>query len=227
MRDRLIWDHQPHDEAASARLVAALGIHPVIAHLLCVRGLQDPDAATRFLKPSLADLHDPMTLAGMREAVLKGDRIDDVIRDAVMMGVTAVQPMLTARTDVPSAAFSHGGRVERWQRIAIASAKQCGRAVVPAVRAPLSLPECLGSGEPGVRLVLLEPSAAESGTAPPPPVSPPASATLLVGPEGGWAEEEVALALSAGWRPMSLGPRTLRADAAALVALSILQYLWR
>jgi single-stranded-DNA-specific exonuclease len=71
MRDRLIWEHQPHDETASARLAAALGIHPVIAHLLCIRGLQDPDAAARFLTPTLADLHDPMMLAGLREAVVR------------------------------------------------------------------------------------------------------------------------------------------------------------
>jgi 16S rRNA (uracil1498-N3)-methyltransferase len=49
---------------------------------------------------------------------------------------------------------------------------------------------------------------------------------VLVGPEGGWTDEEVALALSAGCFPVSLGPRTLRADAAAIVALSVLQYIW-
>ncbi len=67
----LIWEQHPHDEAQSARLASALGVHPVIAHLLCVRGLADPEAAAHFLKPSLADLHDPMKLAGLREAVVR------------------------------------------------------------------------------------------------------------------------------------------------------------
>ena len=58
-----------------------------------------------------------------------------------------------------------------------------------------------------------------------PPEAAPASATLLVGPEGGWTEDEVALALEAGCLPVSLGPRTLRADAAAIVALSVLQHV--
>ena len=90
----------------------------------------------------------------LAQAVLKGDKIDDVIRDAVMMGVASIQPMLTARTDVPEAAFSRGRRVERWQRIAVSSAKQCGRAVVPPVLAPRSLPDCLGAGTTGPALIL-------------------------------------------------------------------------
>ena len=54
----------------------------------------------------------------------------------------------------------------------------------------------------------------------------PASATMLVGPEGGWTEDEVALAIEAGCLPVSLGPRTLRADAAAIVALSVMFHVW-
>jgi len=67
----LIWEQQPHDAAAAGRLASALGVHPVIGHLLCLRGLGDPEAAARFLKPSLSDLHDPMRLAGLREAVVR------------------------------------------------------------------------------------------------------------------------------------------------------------
>jgi single-stranded-DNA-specific exonuclease len=71
MRDKLIWDYQPYDQAASLRLAASLGVPPVIAHLLAARGFDDPDAAARFLRPSLSDLHDPMALAGLREAVVR------------------------------------------------------------------------------------------------------------------------------------------------------------
>ena len=71
MRDRLIWEHQPHDVAAAAPLAAALGIHPIIAQLLAARGLTDPGPAERFLRPTLSDLHDPLQLAGLREAVVR------------------------------------------------------------------------------------------------------------------------------------------------------------
>jgi 16S rRNA (uracil1498-N3)-methyltransferase len=161
----------------------------------------------------------------LAQAVLKGDKIDDVIRDAVMMGVAAFQPLLTERTDVPAAAFTHGRRLERWRRIAVASAKQCGRAVVPAVHPPQSLRDCLEGTQAEARWMLVEPAAAP-GTSGLPRDAAPASALVLVGPEGGWTGEEVSLALAAGCRPVSLGPRTLRADAAAIVALGVLQHVW-
>ncbi|MFO7694969.1 MAG: 16S rRNA (uracil(1498)-N(3))-methyltransferase [Vicinamibacterales bacterium] len=162
----------------------------------------------------------------LAQAVLKGDKIDDVIRDGVMMGVAAIQPLLTARTDVPEAAFTRGRRLERWRRVAVASAKQCGRAVVPPVLAPCSLQACLSAGLQGVALMLVEPAAAGSGNGAWPPAGAPEAATLLVGPEGGWEGDEVARSIRAGCLPVTLGPRTLRADAAAIVALSVLQYVW-
>jgi 16S rRNA (uracil1498-N3)-methyltransferase len=162
----------------------------------------------------------------LAQAVLKGDKTDDVVRDAVMMGVAAVQPMLTERTDVPAAAFSHGRRLERWSRIAVSSSKQCGRAVVPPVHAVRSLGECLAAREADLTLMLVEPAAMPSGSTGRLPAGAPGSVLLLIGPEGGWEEHEVAQALSAGGRPVSLGPRTLRADAAALVTLGVLQFAW-
>jgi len=164
-----------------------------------------------------------MTLA---QAVLKGDRIDDVIRDVVMMGVAAVQPLLTARTDVPPAAFTRGGRVERWRRIAISSAKQCGRAVVPEIYPPASLPACLDADRSDVRVLLVEPSAATQQPAANRLPRSVASAVVFIGPEGGWSVEEVGAAATAGCEIITLGARTLRADATPLVALSVLQYFW-
>jgi len=65
----LLWEHQPCDEAAAAELAASLGIGPVTARLLCQRGIATPEAAARFLEPSLDDLHDPFALADMATAV--------------------------------------------------------------------------------------------------------------------------------------------------------------
>jgi 16S rRNA (uracil1498-N3)-methyltransferase len=162
----------------------------------------------------------------LAQAVLKGDKIDGVIRDAVMMGVAALQPLLTARADVPPAAFARGGRVERWRRIAISSAKQCGRAVVPEIGPPASLLACLDADRSDVRLLLVEPSAATLQPAASRLPRIVASAIVLIGPEGGWAAEEVRAAVTAGCETITLGARTLRADATPLVALSLLQYVW-
>jgi len=181
----------------------------------------------------LAEIGGPVDAApewGVRvtlaQALLKGDKIDDVIRDAVMLGAAAIRPTMTARTEVSPRAALRGGRVERWHRVAVSSAKQCGRAVVPDVLAPLTLREALAAaGADAVALILVEPSAAHAA---PPAVLPaaPCSAVVLVGPEGGWADEDLAVAREAGCLPVSLGSRTLRADAAAIVALSVLQYVW-
>ena len=61
----LIWNHLPCNDEDARRLVAALNLHPTVARLLCLRGLSDPDAAARFLQPSMDHLHDPGLLADM------------------------------------------------------------------------------------------------------------------------------------------------------------------
>src|ERR1044071_8552307 len=73
----------------------------------------------------------------LAQAVLKGDKMDAVVRDAVMMGVAAIQPVVTARSEVTLQSLIRGKRQERWARIAVSSAKQCGRAVVPVFLDPL------------------------------------------------------------------------------------------
>lgn len=164
----------------------------------------------------------------LAQAVLKGDKMDDVVRDAVMLGAGAIQPLVTRRTETTVAALLKGARVERWQRVVLASAKQSGRAVLPEVRTPLTIESYLGDPAAALRMMLVEPSAGEK----PEPLSAlrgrpvPGDASLMIGPEGGWADEECRLARKEGVRLLTLGPRTLRADAVGLAALSVLQFLW-
>lgn len=172
----------------------------------------------------------PITLV---QAVLKGDKMDDVVRDAVMLGAAAVQPIVTRRTETTVAALRKGGRVERWQRVALASVKQSRRAVVPEIRTPLALDTYLGDPPAALRLMLVEPSMSSPGAQPAveslssvrtDPV--PADAAVIVGPEGGWTEVECVAAAASGVRLLTLGQRTLRADAVSVAAISVLQFLW-
>jgi len=164
------------------------------------------------------------------QAVLKGDKMDAVVRDAVMMGVAAVQPLLTGRTETSAAALARGRRRERWQHIAVASAKQSQRAVVPAVHEPVTLEAWLDTAGPRspLMLMLVEPSAAgsEVSTLAALPLARSLDAVLAVGPEGGWAPQEIARARDT-CQLVSLGPRTLRADAVAVVALAALLTRWQ
>lgn len=163
-------------------------------------------------------------------AVLKGDKMDDIVRDAVMLGAVAVQPVLTSRTEVSATILERGRRRERWQRIALASVKQCGRAVVPIVQEPRSIDQVLqglAAGPAWSGLMLVEPGAAPGSIA----VrdlegAAPSQATLLIGPEGGWSPQEVE-AGAAVCQMVTMGGITLRADAAPSIAIAALLARWK
>ncbi len=162
----------------------------------------------------------------MAVALLKGDGTDEAIRDAVMMGVATVMPFVAERSEIGAAAALRGHRVERWRRVAVSSAKQCGRAVVPEVGAPVTFAALLAAPAREPRVLLVEPSAGRV-TAALADLPAPAAVTLAVGPEGGWTDDEVARAEQAGWILMGLGGRTLRAVSAPLAALAACQAVWR
>lgn len=174
-----------------------------------------------------AEISVAVTLA---QAVLKGDKMDDVIRDAVMMGVAVVQPTVTTRTETSVASLQRSRRRERWQRIAVSAAKQSGRAVVPDVREPCTLQEAVESIGAGRHLqsglMFVEPSAGAGVVSPGGLAKPSNAATMLVGPEGGWTPEEISQG-SRCCQLVTLGARTLRADSVALVALTALLTEWK
>jgi 16S rRNA (uracil1498-N3)-methyltransferase len=174
---------------------------------------------------------EPSVAVTLAIAVLKGDKMDDVVRDAVMIGAGAILPLVTERAEVSLASLARAHRQERWTRIAISSTKQCGRAVVPDVLAPMEFAALASALEqraiPLPALMLVEPSAAADVVS----VSaldprPPKEATIIVGPEGGWTAQEIER-VSGTCRFVRLGSRTLRADRAPLVALSALLTVWR
>jgi len=175
---------------------------------------------------AIAEARVPVTLA---VGVLKGDQMDAVVRDATMLGVAAIVPMQTAHVTVPPRAWQSGAARERWQRVALASATQCRRSVVPAVRAVTTFDACVH--EPAaVRLICVEPALVEpAGGASAVDwrtVARPASVQILIGPEGGWSPAELEQALAAGAHPMHLGPRTLRAETSPVVALTMVWATW-
>jgi 16S rRNA (uracil1498-N3)-methyltransferase len=158
-----------------------------------------------------------LTLA---QGLPKADKLDTIIRMCTELGVAAVVPLLTSRA-VPVGA----GRLARWERVAREAAKQSGRAVVPAISAPLSLGAWLAAREPTGLLVCLW----ERETSPLAdrlPVARPAHAVVVVGPEGGLADEEVGSLEAAGAVVAGLGPRVLRTETAGPVAVALLQARW-
>jgi 16S rRNA (uracil1498-N3)-methyltransferase len=185
------------------------------------------DGAFVHLLEEISAAPEPAVRLTLAQAVLKGDKMEDVIRDATMMGVSAIEPLVTAHSTVRMKALTEGQAPDRWRRIAVASVKQCRRAVLPVIGDGMPFDEWVIQDNTEMRLMLVEPSVTVEGH----PVSTlqgqrPASSTLLVGPEGGWAPEEIETAVRAGWVPITLGRRTLRADAVAIVAIGVLQFVW-
>jgi 16S rRNA (uracil1498-N3)-methyltransferase len=186
-------------------------------------------AATVILDGEVTPVPEPSVRLTLVQAVPKGDAMDRIVRDATMLGIAAILPLVSARAEVSLHRLEASGRVGRWQRIAVASVKQCGRAVVPAVLQPETLDGCFRRVETGRRFLLAEPgllpvdAVGVRGLSAEPA---PASALLVVGPEGGWTADEVDIARGAACTPLTLGPRTLRADAAAVVAITALLCVW-
>lgn len=164
----------------------------------------------------------------LAQAVLKSDAMDAVVRDATMMGVSAIWPVVTSRSNLSTATLARRESVGRWRRVAVAAAKQCGRAVVPHVALAASFEAAIARMAEHPGLLLVEPSV-------PGRVIPvgalrdrprPASLVVTIGPEGGWTADELDLARGAGHDLVTLGARTLRADIAGLVALAVVQTTW-
>ena len=178
---------------------------------------------TVVIEQEVAPAAEPEVAVTLGIGVLKGDQMDNVVSDATALGVAVIVPIATAHVTVPPRAWQSGAAVERWQRVAVAAAKQCGRAVVPTVRPVAPLAEVIASRQDSIWLCA-EPAVTADAAGP--DERPGTLALVLVGPEGGWTEQEIETVRAAGGKLLSLGPRTLRAELAPAVALSALWSKW-
>jgi len=162
------------------------------------------------------DTGPPLTLI---QAMLKGKKMDFLIQKATELGVHTFTPMITRYCEKRV----HSARqIERWQRIILEACKQCGRPIPMQIGDPITL-EQLQPADSSNRIMPWEDENNH-------PLSPALlrdnrPTLLLIGPEGGFHPTEVTLALDLGFSTVSLGPRILRAETAALAATSIIQYL--
>ena len=170
----------------------------------------------------------------LAQAIPKGKNMDLVVQKATELGAAEIAPLLSERT-VTRVESSESASVKqsKWQATVIEAAKQCGQNWLPAVTLPQTPKEFFAGRGPGtfdlmliaslqsdsrhLRALLDEYAAARAG-------GKPASALILVGPEGDFTPAEIGLAKSAGCRPITLGPIVLRTETAAIYCLSVLSY---
>jgi 16S rRNA (uracil1498-N3)-methyltransferase len=151
----------------------------------------------------------------------QGQRGDIVIEKGTELGADVFQPLLCERVQGPERTAAVG-RVARWRRKAAEAARQCGRAAVPEVRPPVGLEDFVRAAEGELLLIASTGPAAGLwsvlGSAG--PSRRPAAVTMAVGPAGGFTLREMDLAQGGGFRPVSLGPHTLRVETAAVCLLA-------
>jgi 16S rRNA (uracil1498-N3)-methyltransferase len=170
----------------------------------------------------LVDRESPLDVT-LAQGISSGERMDFTVQKAVELGIRAIQPLALERSVVRLTADRAEKRVAHWQKVAVAACEQCGRNVVPPVRAVRSLTSWLAEvPQPALRLTL-SPGAASTLQSLARPAAP---VVLLVGAEGGLAPREQDDARAAGFVAVRLGPRVLRTETAAVAALSAMQTLW-
>jgi 16S rRNA (uracil1498-N3)-methyltransferase len=156
-------------------------------------------------------------------AVFKFDHMEWAIEKATELGVVRITPILARRTE-KHLAQSAVRRAERWRRIALEASKQSRRSTIPEISEPSLLQPALERLSGSVRILLSE-TEQDTTIASALAGSPPADSltyVLAIGPEGGWTPEEMKLFAEYQWRPVTLGPRILRAETAAIAAIAIL-----
>lgn len=157
-------------------------------------------------------------------AITKGDRMDFSVQKSVELGVSSITPIFTQHGVVSLKGDRLAKKRQHWQKVAVSACEQCGRNRIPPVAEPLQLEDWLAPlyASESLRLVLAPGSGMNlqeisySGE----------SIKVLIGPEGGFNDAELSAALSAGFSPVTLGKRILRAETASLTIMGVLQFLW-
>jgi 16S rRNA (uracil1498-N3)-methyltransferase len=159
-------------------------------------------------------------------AIFKFDHMEWAIEKATELGIARITPILARRTE-KHLAQSSAKRVERWRRIALEAAKQSRRTDIPEIADPAQLKPALGQEKTPTRILLSETEQTTTLTAALEDSNVSHEAAhrithaLAIGPEGGWTPEEMSLFLQHAWQPVTLGPRILRAETAAIAAIAI------
>jgi 16S rRNA (uracil1498-N3)-methyltransferase len=170
----------------------------------------DRDSAVIVTGQALPSRESPLAVH-LAMAVIQLEKFELVLQKATELGVRSILPMTTARVELRPERYAN--KRERWEKIVFEAVKQSGRAFVPAIGEPVAFADVIRRTGPRI----LFDADAESST-----IERTQEVTLLIGPEGGWTEEELGAAREVGCLFQRLGPRRLRAETAAIAAMSVI-----
>jgi 16S rRNA (uracil1498-N3)-methyltransferase len=153
------------------------------------------------------------------QVISRGDKMEFTIQKSVELGVNVITPLWSSRCGVKLQGDRLDKKLEQWQKIAISACEQCGRNSVPLIRPVMSLENWLAEPTDELKLTLHPRAQYSVGTLP----EPTHGVRLVIGPEGGLSDDEIALTEQYHFQEMLLGPRVLRTETAALTAITALQ----
>ncbi len=154
------------------------------------------------------------------QGMTRGEKMDLILQKATELGVAAVVPVNSERSEVKLDADRVEKRVAHWRSVVVSACEQSGRATVPEVAAPVALADAARSADAALKLTL-DPEGEHALSALSAPS--PASVAIAIGPEGGWSPRDRELLRAAGFAGLKLGPRVLRTETAGLAAIAALQ----
>jgi 16S rRNA (uracil1498-N3)-methyltransferase len=197
------------------------------------RRVQD-DRAELEIGDSLLDIVESSVELTLAQALAKGERFDFIVQKATELGVTRIAPLMTRYADIRLDEKQKISRAERWRRISLESMKQSGRRQLVEITEPLSIYQFMSlversskqaSGTESNNLLLLFSERGGTGVAEALEQSSTSrSVVALVGPEGGWSDDELETLSDYGCKSVTLGPRVLRTETAAIVAVTLIQH---
>ncbi|HEZ4380618.1 TPA: 16S rRNA (uracil(1498)-N(3))-methyltransferase [Neisseria meningitidis] len=192
------------------------------AHAARLSFLEKRRAEAEILHEDTTNNESPLNIT-LIQSISSGDRMDFTLQKSVELGVTAIQPVISERCIVRLDGERAAKRLARWQEIVISACEQSGRNTVPPVLPIIGYREALDKmPSESTRLIMSINRARKLGDI----RQPSGAIVFMVGPEGGWTEQEEQQAFEAGFQAVTLSKRILRTETAALAALAAMQTLW-
>ena len=194
-----------------------------VSALAEVASITESTVVVRCLE-KLAESHEPAVKITLAQGLAKGEKMDFIIQKAVELGAYSIVPVAMEHSVVRLDGSKADKKVERWQKIAEAAAKQSKRDIIPQVQDVQTVKEMLANNDCKTKIIAYECEDRMSLKTALREAGQMEDLLLSIGPEGGISEGELAKAREAGAVPVSLGRRILRAETAGLVAMSAIFY---
>ena len=162
----------------------------------------------------------------LAQSLAKGDKFDWIVQKATELGVTRIVPLTTTYSEMRRSEERATGKVKRWQRIALEALKQCGRCQLVEIAEPMDWSTYCERATGELKFLFSERGGRRLSQIAQEARSPLSKLSLAIGPEGGWSEREIDLALEKGFIPIHLGARILRTETAAITATALAQHIF-